>query len=103
MNIFIGNLAKEVNETDLSDLFSQYGIVKSVKVIKDLFTGESKGFAFVEMPGTREAEKAISELNTVDLKGKKLVVNEARPKNTMGGNKRGGFRGNSGNNTRRRF
>ncbi|MDP4116720.1 MAG: RNA-binding protein [Bacteroidota bacterium] len=80
MNIFVGNLSKDVTDQDLQNLFSQHGAVREVKVIKDMFSGESKGFAFIEMPGLKEAQTAIKELNTVDLKGKKLVVNEARPK-----------------------
>ncbi|MEJ2618629.1 MAG: RNA-binding protein [Ignavibacteriaceae bacterium] len=78
MNIFIGNLSKDVTEDDLHDLFSEYGTVRYVKVIKDLFSGESKGFGFLEMPGQAEAQKAMSELNTRELKGKKIAVNEAR-------------------------
>ena len=97
MNIFVGNLAKEVTEQDLQTLFAECGNVRSVKIIKDLFSGESKGFAFIEMPGNAEAQKAITELNTRDLKGKKIVVNEARPRDDdrrRGGG--GGHRGGSG-------
>ena len=98
MNIFVGNLSKEVTDDDLQSLFSEYGTVRSVKVIKDMFSGESKGFGFVEMPGQAEAQKAISELNTKDLKGKKITVNEARPRSDNrrgggGGGGRGGHRG----------
>ncbi len=99
MNIFVGNLSKEVTDDDLQGLFAEYGTVRSVKVIKDMFSGESKGFGFVEMPGQAEAQKAISELNTKELKGKKLTVNEARPRNDdrRGGGGRGGHRGGGGN------
>ncbi len=106
MNIFIGNLAKDVTEDDLQNLFSEFGAVRNVKVIKDLFSGESKGFGFLEMPGLAEAQKAISELNTRDLKGKKIAVNEARPRNDKrrpgggGGGGRGGNRGGSGGGNR---
>jgi len=98
MNIYVGNLAKDVSENDLQTLFSEHGKVKSVKVIKDMFSGESKGFGFVEMPAAAEAQKAINELNTKELKGKKLVVNEARPRTDDrrgggGGGGRGGQRG----------
>lgn len=97
MNIFVGNLSKDVNDEDLQNLFSEYGNVKSVKVIRDLFSGESKGFGFIEMPGQAEAQKAMSELNTVELKGKKIVVNEARPRtDRRGGGGRGGNRGGGG-------
>lgn len=93
MNIFVGNLAAEVTEEDLKKLFSEYGNITSVKVIKDMFSGSSKGFGFVEMPGQAQAQKAISELNTQDLKGKKITVNEARPKGEKGS---GGARGSKG-------
>ena len=98
MNIFVGNLSKEVTDDDLQTLFSEYCTVRSVKVIKDMFSGESKGFGFVEMPGQAEAQNAISELNTKDLKGKKITVNEARPRSDNrrgggGGGGRGGHRG----------
>jgi RNA recognition motif-containing protein len=94
MNIFVGNLSKDVTDEDLQNMFSEFGSVRSVKVIKDLFSGESKGFGFIEMPGLSEAQKAINELNTKELKGKKIVVNEARPRNDRrGGGGRGGNRG----------
>ncbi|MFA6980301.1 MAG: RNA-binding protein [Ignavibacteriaceae bacterium] len=99
MNIYVGNLSREVSDEDLMTEFSAYGKVKSVKVIRDLFSGDSKGFGFVEMVVATEAQKAIDELNTKEVKGKKLVVNEARPKTDDrrgGGGGRGGFRGGSG-------
>jgi RNA recognition motif-containing protein len=98
MNIFVGNLAKEADELELENLFKKYGEVRSVKIIRDMFSSESKGFAFVEMKDKTAAQTAINELNTYDLKGKKLVVNEARPKtdNRRGGGSRGG-RGGGGN------
>ncbi len=101
MNIYVGNLSPEVKEEDLNELFSQHGKVSSVKVIRDMFTQEPRGFGFVEMPGQAEAMKAIETLNTFDLKGKKLVVNEARPpRDRRGGGGRGGggggHRGGSG-------
>lgn len=100
MNIYVGNLSREVSDEDLMTEFSAYGKVKSVKVIRDLFSGDSKGFGFVEMVVATEAQKAIDELNTKEVKGKKLVVNEARPKTDDrrgggGGGSRGGFRGGS--------
>ncbi len=105
MNIFVGNLAKEVTEQDLQTLFAECGNVRSVKIIKDLFSGESKGFAFIEMPGTAEAQKAINELNTRELKGKKINVNEARPRDDdrrRGGHKGGGGRKGGGSSGGRR-
>lgn len=98
MNIFVGNLAKEVTDEDLQSLFAEYGTVRSVKIIKDMFSGESRGFGFVEMPSQTEAQKAMTELNTRDLKGKKITVNEARERSE----KRGGggkSRGGGGNRT----
>ncbi|QQS36061.1 MAG: RNA-binding protein [Ignavibacteriales bacterium] len=111
MNIFVGNLSNDVNEDDLMGLFSDFGQVREVKVIRDLFTQQSKGFGFVEMPGLAEAQKAINELNTKELKGKKITVNEARPKRDNnrrpggggGGGHRGGNRSSGGGQNRRRF
>ncbi len=96
MNIFVGNLAKDVTDEDLNQEFSAYGKVKSAKVIRDLFSGDSKGFGFVEMPAAAEAQEAMQALNTKDVKGKKLTVNEARPK-TDGGRRSGGGGGRGGN------
>ena len=79
MNIFVGNLDLKVSEEDLNKAFSTYGKVSSVKVIKDMFTQESKGFGFVEMNDNADAKKAIEELNTSKLFDKNIVVNEARP------------------------
>lgn len=101
MNIFVGNLSNDVGEDDLMGLFSEFGQVREVKIIRDMFSQQSKGFGFVEMPGLAEAQKAINELNTKELKGKKIVVNEARPKRDSnsrrpGGGGGGGNRGGSG-------
>jgi len=94
MNIYVGNLATEVSDDELTNLFAEYGKVSSAKVIRDMFSQESRGFGFVEMPAQAEAQKAISELNTQEVKGKKLVVNEARQRrdNRGGGRGRGGGR-----------
>ena len=89
MNIYVGNLASDVTEEDLTKLFSEYGHVREAKIIKDMFSQESRGFGFVEMPATAEAQKAIEELNTKELKGKVLAVNEARPRRDK---RRGGGR-----------
>lgn len=80
MNIYVGNLRYGVTEEALKNLFEQYGEVASVKIIKDRFTGESKGFAFVEMPSDDEARKAIDGLNGKDVDGRSLRINEARPR-----------------------
>lgn len=106
MNIFVGNLSQDVNEEDLMNLFSQHGQVREVKIIRDLFSQQSKGFGFVEMPGLAEAQKAIKEINTVELKGKKLTVNEARPREGRrpgGGGRKPGGKGGGFNQNRRRF
>jgi len=80
MNIFVGNLAPEVTESDLATLFRQFGDVKSVQVARAMFTDESRGFGFVEMPGKRHSLAAIAGLNGKDFAGRPLRVNEARPK-----------------------
>lgn len=80
MNIYIGNLAQNVQEEELNTLFSQHGKVDSVKIIRDMYSKVSKGFGFIEMLAKDEAQKALDVLNSFELKGKRLVVNEARPK-----------------------
>ena len=80
MNIYVGNLSGEVTETDLREAFETFGQVASGKIITDRYTGESKGFGFVEMPIKADAEAAIGGLNDKELKGKTLTVNEARPR-----------------------
>ena len=106
MNIFVGNLTNDVTEADLTNLFSEYGQVKEVKIIRDMFTQQTKGFGFVEMPGLAEAQKAIDGINTKEFKGKKLVVNEARPKSDSRkrfSSNRGGGRQGGGQGSKRRF
>ena len=88
MNIYVGNLAQNVQEEDLNTLFSKHGKVESVKIIQDMYTKVSKGFGFIEMLVKEEAQKALDALNTFELKGNKLVVNEARPKKPRGSNER---------------
>jgi RNA recognition motif-containing protein len=78
MNIFVGNLSQEVTETDLAELFKQFGQVKSTEVKRDLFSGVTKGFGFVEMPGRAHSLAAIAALDGRDFKGQPLRVNEAR-------------------------
>lgn len=80
MQIFIGNLAPEATEEDVMALFQAFGQVKTVQIARDLFSGVSKGFGFVEMPGKAHSIAAISGLNGKDLKGNPLKVNESRPK-----------------------
>jgi RNA recognition motif-containing protein len=80
MNIFVGNLERSANESDLREAFQAFGEVATASVIKDKFSGESRGFGFVEMPNGEEAQKAISMLNGKDLKGRAATVNEAKPR-----------------------
>jgi RNA recognition motif-containing protein len=80
MNIYVGNMAYGVSQNELQALFEQYGEVSSANVITDKFTGQSKGFGFVEMPQDDQAQKAVAELNGQELKGRNLTVNEARPR-----------------------
>ena len=80
MNIYVGNLSPEVTEEDLKEAFEAFGQVESVNVIKDKFSGTSRGFGFVEMPAKAEGQTAIDELNGKELKGQELNVNEARPR-----------------------
>ena len=99
MNIYVGNLSRDVTEEELRQAFEAHGQVSSVAIIKDKFSGEPRGFGFVEMPSKEEAETAITELNGKDLKGRMLNVNEARPRPDRGGG--GGRRGGSGGGGRR--
>ena len=90
MNIYVGNLPREATEDDLRQAFEAFGEVASAKIITDRFTGDSRGFGFVEMGNGTEAQAAISGLNGKDLKGRSLRVNEARPRRD---DRRGGFGG----------
>jgi RNA recognition motif-containing protein len=94
MNIYAGNLSYEVTEEDLRLAFEPFGQVESATIIKDKYTGHSKGFGFVEMPSAEEARSAIDGLNGKELKGRTLNVNEARPRteSRRGGGGRGGGR-----------
>jgi RNA recognition motif-containing protein len=98
MNIYVGNLSYEVTEEDLKEAFAVFGEVDTVKIIKDNYTGRSKGFGFVEMPAKSEAQSAIEGLNGKDLKGRNLNVNEARPRaeGRRSGPSRGGQHRRSG-------
>ena len=94
--LYVGNLSYDVNEDQLSQLFSAKGEVVSVKIINDQFSGRSKGFGFVEMSNTDEAQAVISEFNGYEFEGRSLKVNEAIDKpRGGGGNRRGG--GGGGN------
>lgn len=95
MNIYVGNLSFEASEDDVRGLFAPFGQVASVSLIKDKFTGQSRGFGFVEMPNLGEGQKAIQGLNGKDFKGRSLTVNAARPREERpaggGGGGRGGY------------
>jgi RNA recognition motif-containing protein len=80
MNIYVGNLAYTVTEDDLREAFGAYGDVSSAKLITDKFSGQSKGFAFVEMENNSEADKAIKNLNGTALTGRNITVNQAKPR-----------------------
>ncbi len=80
MNIYTGNLSYTMADEDLRDLFSEYGVVKSAKVIIDRETGRSKGFGFIEMETKEAGEKAIAELDGSDVQGRNIKVNESRPR-----------------------
>ncbi len=84
MKIFVGNLSFSATEEGLRSLFARYGNVASVNVIRDRYTGESRGFGFVEMGGALEGRNAIASLNRTDFEGRRLNVNEARPKEDRG-------------------
>ncbi|HTK82483.1 MAG TPA: RNA-binding protein [Bacteroidota bacterium] len=80
MNLYVGNISRDVTEEDLRDTFQAYGTVDTISIIKDKFSGLPKGFAFIEMPVKQEAEAAIAGLKGKALKGRSLDVNEARPR-----------------------
>jgi len=80
MNIYVGSLSFDVTEQDLREAFEPFGEVTSVNIIKDKYTGESRGFGFVEMSEKAEGEAAVTGLNDKELKGRALKVNEARPR-----------------------
>ena len=98
MNIYVGNLSYDMTEEDLKEAFKVFGEVNTVKIIKDNYTGRSKGFGFVEMSAKTEAQSAIEGLNGKDLKGRSLNVNEARPRSEgrRGGARPGGPRRGGG-------
>jgi len=80
MNIYVGNLPYSISDADLRETFAQYGDVDQVNLITDKFTGDSKGFGFVEMGNNSQADAAIKALNGTDMKGRNITVNQAKPK-----------------------
>ncbi len=80
MNIYVGNLPYTITEDELKDVFSEFGEVSTVNIITDKFSGQSKGFGFVEMASNSEADEAIKALNESNLKGRNIRVNQAKPR-----------------------
>ena len=78
MNLYLGNLSFDAKEEDIQELFGQFGEVQSVKIIRDSYSGKSRGFAFVEMDSDEAGEKAQNELNESEFMGRKILVNKAR-------------------------
>ncbi|HTO35709.1 MAG: RNA-binding protein [Flavobacteriaceae bacterium] len=100
MNIFVGSLPWSIEEAELREAFEAFGVVDSVKIVTDKFSGRSKGFGFVEMLNDAEAENAIKELNGSTIQGRALVVNKSEPKpegerRSFNNNRSGGFGGNN--------
>ena len=81
MNLYLGNLSFKITEEELQEIFSEYGAVKSIKIITDRETGRSRGFGFAEFESREDAEKAITELSGKEIHGRALTINESRPKN----------------------
>lgn len=102
MKLYVGNLSYQTTEDDLREVFARYGEVSSAEIIQDRMTGRSKGFGFIEMPNQAEAEAAIQGLNESEMNDRRIMVNEARPKEPRsfggggGGGGRGGFRSGGG-------
>ena len=96
--LYVGNLAYQIGDADLEQLFSEFGTVESAQVIQDRDTGRSKGFGFVEMSSEAEAQAAIQGLHDQEVNGRRLTVNEARPREPRsgGGGGYGGGRGRGG-------
>jgi cold-inducible RNA-binding protein len=98
--LYVGNLPYDTAEDQLQELFAQAGAVESVKVMRDMATGRARGFAFVEMSSDDEAQQAINKLNSYELGGRALTVNEARPKTEGGFGGGGGYGGGGGGRSR---
>jgi cold-inducible RNA-binding protein len=105
--LYVGNLSYNVGETELQTLFGSIGEVETVTIMRDQATGQARGFAFVEMRSEEDAQRATTELNEREFEGRRLTVNEARPKPQYaggggGGGGRGGYGGGGGGGNRRR-
>jgi RNA recognition motif-containing protein len=92
LNIYVGNLPRTATEESVRELFSEYGEVTEVKILKDQYSGELRGFGFITMSSKADGQKAINEINGTEVDGRSLIVNEARPK---GDSKSGGGGGRS--------
>ncbi len=104
MNIYVGNLSSNASEENLRQTFEAFGQVASATIIKDKYTGQSRGFGFVEMPNRAEAQAAIENLNGKELAGQQMNVNEARPRPNRGKpGGQGGHRGRPGSGGRSRY
>lgn len=90
VDIYVGNLAYSSTDSDLRELFEAHGNVTSARVVMDKFSGQSRGFGFVEMPDRAEADIAIAQINGVDFQGRRLRVNESRPRAESGSRSGGG-------------
>jgi len=84
MNIYVGNLSSDVSDENLRQAFESFGQVTSARIIKDKYSGQSRGFGFVEMPAQSQAQTAIKSLNGKELLGKQMSVKEARPRTNQG-------------------
>jgi RNA recognition motif-containing protein len=102
MNIYVGNLSFDVKEENLQTAFEAFGQVSSASIVKDKYSGQPRGFGFVEMPDQNEARTAIANLNGKELMGRQMNVNEARPRtDRRGAGRQGGGGGRSGYGRRR--
>jgi len=99
-NIFVGNLSFSATEESVRSLFAAHGTVDRVSIVTDRDTGQARGFGFVEMSDDAQGDRAIAALNGVDLDGRALNVNEARPKGDRGSGGGGGYRGGGGGGNR---
>ena len=101
--IYVGGLPYSTSESELNELFAPHGTVESVKVITDRFTGQSRGFGFVEMSTSDQANSAITALNGTQVDGRTLTVNEARPQEPRSGGRGGSGSGGGGQGRRNRW
>lgn len=99
MKIYVGNLSYQTTEDELRQAFENHGQVSSINIIKDKYSGESKGFGFVEMDNDAEAKEAMADLHNSELNGRNLNVNEARPRTDDRGGRGGGRGGGGGRNS----